>query len=536
MATHAANVLTAVAPQSSPEITLTKLRDGAPDALATLCRLRGAAILAYSTQMAGRDHAVEAAAAAFARFRLAARTPGALTNSRQAEPLLRGAARRSVLTHVLEAAADDGGDVLSAECRTRADQLLEYFENSPPAGERETVDDHVTRCRVCATTLRRLPEGEAAFSAVDRPLPEWVSKHILTAIVGAAPLGDGQADPIAVRDEALALLIGLDEGTPAAAKPEIEPEPEIEPAREIEPEPGPGAVPEPEGAAPPPPAVMPWEDDDWPDEPEPERPAVASARADSAEPSAPDLALDPESSAPDPALDARPDPTPAPVSAPTSQAPSRSLRFPAGPRVSHRRARACDPACRGSGLPPSLMGGPQCWHAGLLRLLAVVAVSAAAGALLGIGLAKLSGDDAPTPPALSTAPTAPTPATPSASTEKLPIKVVSTTVRPLTKGGAEQASVRVHVRIENASGRAVPGGSPRLLVDDETVEVPRSSRDTAGGLLTSSLAPDASADGTLRFDVASMTASELRDARVRLRIFRKVVALTPELRARAGGG
>jgi len=60
----------------------------------------------------------------------------------------------------------------------------------------------------------------------------------------------------------------------------------------------------------------------------------------------------------------------------------------------------------------------------------------------------------------------------------------------------------VHLRVENASGRAVPGGSPQLLVDDETVEVARSSRGTAGGLLSSSLDPDASADGTLRFDVA----------------------------------
>ncbi|MGI8729934.1 MAG: hypothetical protein ACR2LK_08085, partial [Solirubrobacteraceae bacterium] len=467
-----------MAARPSPEITLTKLRDGAPDTLAALCRLRGAAILEYSAQMAGRDHAIEAAAAAFARFRLAAITPGALTDGRQAEPLLRGAARRSVLAHVLEAAAVDEGDVLPGECRTRADQLVGYLEHSLPAGERETVDDHVTRCRVCATTLRRLQEGEAAFSAVDRPLPGWVGKHILTAMVGAAPLGDGQADVTAVRDEALALLSGQDKERPAAA------ELEIEPAREIEPEPGPGAVPEPGDAAPLPPDVVPWEDGDWPDEPEPERPAVAFARAESAEPSAPDLALDPESWAPDPALDSRPDLTPTLVSAPASEAPRRSARL----------AR------------------------GLLPLLAVVAVAAAVGALLGIGLAKLSGDDAPAP-ALSTASIASTPAIPAASTEKLPIEVVSTTVRPLIDGGAEQASVRVHVRIENASDRAVPGGSPQLLVDDETVEVARSSRDTAGGLLTSSLAPDASADGTLRFDVASMTASELRDARVRLRIF-----------------
>lgn len=310
-----------MAARPSSEITLTKLRDGAPDALAALCRLRGAAILAYSTQMAGRDHAVEAAAATFARFRLAATTPGALTDGRQAEPLLCGAARRSVLAHVLEAAAADEGDVLSGECRTRADQLLGYLENSLPAGERGTVGDHVTRCRVCATTLRRLQEGEAAFRAVDRPLPGWVGKQILTAMVGAAPLGDDQADAIAVRDEALALLSGQGEMTPAAA------EPQIEPAREIEPEPGPGAA----------------------DEPEPQRPAVSFARAESAEPAASD-----------PALGSRPD------------------------RTLARR---------------------------LLRLLAVVAVSAAVGALLGIGLAKLSGDDAPAP-ALSTAPTAPTPATP----------------------------------------------------------------------------------------------------------------------------
>jgi len=106
------------------------------------------------------------------------------------------------------------------------------------------------------------------------------------------------------------------------------------------------------------------------------------------------------------------------------------------------------------------------------------------------------------------------------------VDIAATRVRPLTSDAVEGASVRVGVRVENASGRAVRPEPPRLLVDDVRVAAEPVSG-TAGALLAPSLGAGDVAEGTLRFDLRSRTAQQLTAARVRLRIAGKILVLDP---------
>ena len=158
-------------------------------------------------------------------------------------------------------------------------------------------------------------------------------------------------------------------------------------------------------------------------------------------------------------------------------------------------------------------------------LAVVIAVAGAAGILLGVGISALTGRGGD-PPAGPGVPTTSTPAGP--VTARLPIEVTSTTVRPAANG-ATGATVSVRVRIENASGRTVQPEPPRLLVDEVRVAAQPDSADTTGGLLAATLRPGDVAEGTLRFNLRSRTASELTRARVRLRLASKFVLLSPVL-------
>ena len=180
---------------------------------------------------------------------------------------------------------------------------------------------------------------------------------------------------------------------------------------------------------------------------------------------------------------------------------------------------------------------------GAVKLLAVVVTAGAAGILLGVAMAELTGDDAAPSPSAAV-PTSSTPrattatpaATAPATTEKVRVAVRSATARPPANGAEQGSRLTVRASIENASGRAIRPKQPELLVDDLRVAVAVESSSAGGELLAPSLADGAAAAGTLRFDVPSVSPSDLAAARVRLRIAGKIVVLSPKLAETAPGG
>jgi hypothetical protein len=197
-------------------ITPQTLRSGDPEALAALCDRRGAAVFEYCRRAAGDKAAPAAAAEAFAQFRRVIQPEGALTDHAAAEVLLRSATRRSALVYVEHAAARGRAQASTEACDVQGTALVVYVENTLGQTERQVVDEHVAKCESCATTLRRIQDAEAAFTAkAGAPLPLAVARAILTALVHAAPVSGEAA---AVRDEALRLLVG-DEASPTPTPP-----------------------------------------------------------------------------------------------------------------------------------------------------------------------------------------------------------------------------------------------------------------------------------------------------------------------------
>ena len=233
---------------------------------------------------------------------------------------------------------------------------------------------------------------------------------------------------------------------------------------------------------------------------------------------------------PPPASRAAP-PPPAPVP-PTVQAP------PAGGGIPRRR-RFGLPAFGRARFGP---GRSAMLLRGAIKLVLVTVAAGAAGTLLGIAIAELTGDDAtPTAPAAVPASSTPRPtttaaATPPPPTEKVKVSALSATALPTRNGGEPGLRLTVRATIENASGRAIRPTAPRLLVDDLGVAVAPESGSTGGELLAPSLADGATAEGTLRFDVPSVSPSDLAAARVRLQLGGKFIVLNPVLAEPAAGG
>lgn len=467
------------------EITPAKLRSGGPAALAALCDRRGAAVFAYCQKAAGKDAGAEVAAAAFAGFRRAILRPGSLTSGAQAEVLLRGVTRRAALVHIGNAAVVEEGS-RAAGCDGRAVEILGYFENTLAPADREALTAHIGRCHACAAVLQRLTDAEPAFKV--RPgtvLPVDVAREILLALVHAAPVDGHEGNENAVGDEALRLLTA--EQAAAGAAP---------------------AAPEP------------------PDRGDDPKPVAEERKA---------------------ALLAEPPPAPPPVPTPPTPSPRPPVARPVRPQAptgtrgnTPRRPRfrlpSFGPAHFGPSRSAMLLRGAA-------KLVAVVVIAGAAGVLLGLAMAELTGDDAaPTPsaavPTSSTprATTATSAATAPATTEKVRVAVASATARPPADGAEQGSRLSVRASVENASGRAIRPKQPQLLVDDLRVAAAPEFSGTGGELLAPSLADGATAAGTLRFEVPSKTPSELTTSRVRLQIAGKIVVLSPKLGETAPGG
>lgn len=168
---------------------------------------------------------------------------------------------------------------------------------------------------------------------------------------------------------------------------------------------------------------------------------------------------------------------------------------------------------------------------GLAKLLAVVLVAGAVGALLGVGLSELSGDDeAPsattTPPQTKSVPTATTPgsssqpaatATPLAKVRVRILGVVLHAASTPSGIQRQRARVAVRVRAENTGTTAVTLARPTLTAAG--ISIKTDPRADAPGTNFGPLAAGETQTVTLRFETAgAQTAALMSEHRGQLRI------------------
>lgn len=217
-----------------------------------------------------------------------------------------------------------------------------------------------------------------------------------------------------------------------------------------------------------------------------------------------------------------------------------------------------------AGILPGVRTDPKTLLRGLAKLVAVVVAAGLAGALIGIGLAKLSGDDGGDAPALpaaasttasSVSGSTTTTATTSAKTAKTATATTPATQTTTTQSGAAEpvspkvaaykaprvevlsagigsaatgtgrAPVTIRVRVTNRGGRTLTVPAPALLTGQDEVVIDRGATADAGALLRP-LATGSSATGTLRFTpLVEATQRLLAKPRARLRIAKRVVLL-----------
>jgi len=180
---------------------------------------------------------------------------------------------------------------------------------------------------------------------------------------------------------------------------------------------------------------------------------------------------------------------------------------------------------------------------GFGKLIAIVVVAGIAGAVIGIGLASLTGDDETTtpvasatstitvPPAVTQAPLPPPPpptqteTSPTTETQTSPttttaapgrpvpgfkvprVEVLSAQIAALSADGGTPVTVRV--RVTNRRGRALTPEDPVLLEGPDAVPLDKDARDEAGAV-RKALEPGESASGALRFTVPSAVAQRIR--------------------------
>jgi hypothetical protein len=207
---------------------LTRLRDGDPQALAAVCERRGGAVYAYCSYVAGDGLAIEAAAAAFADFRLAVRAASNLTEA-ELDALLREKTRRAAARRGINVVASRAEPRRATACDGQEIRLVRYAENSLAPEVRKVFAEHVASCRPCTEALVRLQAGERALERAPRaPLPLRVTDEILMAMALAAPVRAWGGDPVLVHREALRLLTRDVDPAPAPVAPK-RPTPHIPP-------------------------------------------------------------------------------------------------------------------------------------------------------------------------------------------------------------------------------------------------------------------------------------------------------------------
>jgi hypothetical protein len=166
---------------------------------------------------------------------------------------------------------------------------------------------------------------------------------------------------------------------------------------------------------------------------------------------------------------------------------------------------------------------PRTLLRGVLKLVAVVAAAGLAGASIGVGLAKLSGNDGDDAAALP-APTS-SARTSTASPNRQPrVKFISARLIP-PPNETGRARVTVRVRVTSRSDSPITSLAPALLTGQDVVQIDTGARADAGRLLRP-LAPGATVTGTLRFTPSAEATRRLTARpRARLRIVERIVTL-----------
>ena len=173
------------------------------------------------------------------------------------------------------------------------------------------------------------------------------------------------------------------------------------------------------------------------------------------------------------------------------------------------------------------------------KVVAVIVAAGLAGAIIGVVLAELTGDEDTSTPAVSapaTATTTRTSATPTSTTRTqttasapssgpVPrVRVLSARLvrrSPMT----ERMRLIARVRVTNRSRRPLALRAPVLLSGQDELPLDSAARDAARPLLRR-LAPGASATGDLRFTTSTaVTRRLMAERRARLRIASRTVVL-----------
>lgn len=163
------------------------VRDGDPDALAGLCDRRGPAVLAYCTVVAGQQHAVAAAAEAFASFRAGVVAAGDLANLNP-EALLVSATRHSAGRYA-------GSDAPQACARVPA-LLAARADRSITLADHDWLQEHLPGCWTCRAPVSRFEAANRAY--VDppaTPLAPETTAAIVAAMTAAAPVRGAEPPP-----------------------------------------------------------------------------------------------------------------------------------------------------------------------------------------------------------------------------------------------------------------------------------------------------------------------------------------------------
>lgn len=195
------------APVNVPRgITAAQIRDGEPLALAALCQRKGGAVFGYCEHVAHPGYAIEAAADAFADFRVAIDAAGE-PSDREAEALLRHSTRRAAARRGVNAMAASAAGSGGKGCGGQEIKLVRYVEGGLAPAVGKVFADHVARCRSCAMAMRRLEAGERALERPPRaPLPPRVAAEILEAMVIAAPMRACGRNAAVAYQEAMRIL------------------------------------------------------------------------------------------------------------------------------------------------------------------------------------------------------------------------------------------------------------------------------------------------------------------------------------------
>jgi hypothetical protein len=178
-------------PDAQPSlVTPEGVRDGDPAALSGLTTRRGAAVLAYTEQVARPGRSVDAAAEAFAQFRhavVAAADPYDVDPERTLLRTTRFAAA-AVAPTTVPLRSRLRGTTGPSPCERIPELLAARAENELSIADQDRLSRHLLRCAGCSATEARFRAGERAYRAApDVPPVAFAARAIMEALLHAAP-------------------------------------------------------------------------------------------------------------------------------------------------------------------------------------------------------------------------------------------------------------------------------------------------------------------------------------------------------------